>query len=63
MPVDVIEAVVATDELTWCAGALVIKHPAWSLYIKEVQGGLDSVMGLNMSLISSMLEAIILWTV
>ena len=56
MPVDVVEAVVATDELMWCAGALMIEHPAWSPYIKEVQGGLDSVMGLNMSLVSSMLD-------
>ena len=56
MPADVIEAVVATDELMWCAGALMIEHAAWSPYIKEVQGGLDSVMGLNMSLVSSMLE-------
>ena len=40
----------------WCAGALMIEHPAWSPYIKEVVGGLDSVMGLNMTLIARMLE-------
>lgn len=56
MPANVVDAVIATDELMWCAGALMIEHPAWSPYIKEVQGGLDSVMGLNMSLVSNMLD-------
>jgi|EP01046_Picozoa_sp_COSAG06_P008772 septum formation protein len=56
LPAEVVDAVVATEELMWCAGALMIEHPAWSPYIKEVVGGLDSVMGLNMTLIARMLE-------
>lgn len=47
MPDDVIDALIAEGDVMWCAGGLMIEHPAVSPYITQLEGSQDSVMGLG----------------
>ena len=55
MPAEVVDELVADEMTMWCAGGLMVEHPASSAYLQTIEGGVDSVMGLSSRLVASLL--------
>ena len=43
MPPAVVEELVAEEQTMWCAGGLMVEHPASAPYLRSIEGGVDSV--------------------
>jgi len=56
IPPDVVSSLIEEGEVFYCAGGLMIEHPKVQPYIREVQGSMESVMGLCPTLLSSLLK-------
>ena len=56
MPEAVVDEVCESHDILWCAGGLMIEHPAVQPYIVRIDGTLDSVMGLSKSLVSKLMQ-------
>ena len=52
---EVVDELVADEQTMWCAGGLMVEHPASAAYLKSIDGGVDSVMGLSSRLVASLL--------
>jgi len=55
MPAEVVDELVADEMTMWCAGGLMVEHPASSAYLQTIEGGVDNVMGLSSRLVASLL--------
>ena len=56
IPQTAVAELVADETTMWCAGGLMVEHPALAPYIESIQGGgMDSVMGLSTRLLASLL--------
>lgn len=55
MPAEVVDELVADEMTMWCAGGLMVEHPASSAYLQAIEGGVDNVMGLSSRLVASLL--------
>jgi len=47
IPKSVAQSLVDEGEVMWCAGGLMVEHPAVAPYITGMEGGQDTVMGLS----------------
>merc|ERR1712224_707609 len=54
-PNDVVEQLVSDDDCRRCAGSLMVEHPLIAPYVREIIGGIDSVMGLSTALLTRLL--------
>jgi septum formation protein len=50
IPSEITEALIQEGKIFYCAGGLMVEHPFVQPYIKSLQGGMDSVMGLSKQL-------------
>ena len=55
MPAEVVDELVADEMTMWCAGGLMVEHPASAAYLQSIDGGVDNVMGLSSRLVASLL--------
>ena len=53
-----VSALIEEGEVFWCAGGLMVEHARVSPYVAEIQGGMDSVMGLRKESVIEMLELV-----
>ena len=47
IPKEAVDALVEEGEIFWCAGGLMVEHPLVVPHVVDMQGGIDSVMGLK----------------
>lgn len=58
IPKETVDALVEEGEIFWCAGGLMVEHPLVAPHVVDMQGGIDSVMGLKKdSVVRMVLEA------
>ncbi|KAF8060496.1 Eefsec [Scenedesmus sp. PABB004] len=55
MPDDVIDALIAEGDVMWCAGGLMVEHPAVVPYVTRIEGTQDAVMGLGRDTVMALL--------
>ena len=55
-PDDVVEALAGDPGCRRCAGALMVEHPSTEKYIRQIDGGVDSVMGLSTEALRGLIE-------
>lgn len=55
IPVDVVSALIREGQIFYCAGGLMIEHPLVQPHISSVDGSLESVMGLSVDLLETLL--------
>ena len=57
-PDTLVDAMIAEsgDAMMGCAGGLMVEHPMLQDYITSVDGGLDSVMGLDLTIVAAALD-------
>ena len=60
MPDEIINKLSADREVTQCAGGLMVEHPLVSDYISKIDGGIDAVMGLDVSTVNRLFDEVIL---
>ena len=62
LPEALVDDLLAKDgpALLRCAGGLMIEHPLVAPYILDVQGGVDSIMGLSTKLVKELLDELLL---
>eukprot|EP00890_Picochlorum_soloecismus_P001758 jgi/Picsp_1/2583/NSC_00814-R1_maf-like protein len=47
IPKETVDALVEEGEIFWCAGGLMVEHPLVVPHVVDMEGGIDSVMGLK----------------
>lgn len=52
IPESVIETLIEEGDCLFCAGGLMVEHPLLQPYLRQVDGALDSVMGLSKNLVT-----------
>lgn len=58
IPDDLVDELISEGDIMQCAGGLMIEHPKIQGYIDKVDGSIDSVMGLSLSLLKRLLESL-----
>lgn len=56
LPSHIIDELLVEGTVLHCAGGLMVEHPILSPYLRRVEGGVDSVMGLSTTLLANLLE-------
>lgn len=54
-PSDVIDRLIAEGEVLFCAGGLMVEHPLIQPFIERIEGTQESLMGLSVNLLESLL--------
>lgn len=57
-PPAVVDALAADPVCRRCAGGLMVEHPACAPYLRQIDGGVDSVMGLSTRLLATLLGSL-----
>eukprot|EP01012_Entosiphon_sulcatum_P061358 TRINITY_DN8686_c0_g1_i1.p1 TRINITY_DN8686_c0_g1~~TRINITY_DN8686_c0_g1_i1.p1 ORF type:complete len:194 (-),score=32.61 TRINITY_DN8686_c0_g1_i1:9-590(-) len=58
IPADVIEKVIAKGETLTCAGGFVVEDPDLAVFIDHIDGTVDSIQGLPVALLRSLIEQV-----
>eukprot|EP00601_Ochromonadales_sp_CCMP2298_P030823 CAMPEP_0173347906 /NCGR_PEP_ID=MMETSP1144-20121109/13421_1 /TAXON_ID=483371 /ORGANISM="non described non described, Strain CCMP2298" /LENGTH=222 /DNA_ID=CAMNT_0014295459 /DNA_START=97 /DNA_END=765 /DNA_ORIENTATION=- len=58
IPRDVVDAILAEGECVHCAGGLMVEHPLLQPHIRSLEGTQESLMGLSVELLHSLLHEI-----
>ena len=59
IPEEVIDGLIKEGEIFYCAGGLMIEHPAIQPYIDRLEGSMNSIMGLSSDLFQSLLPQLL----
>lgn len=58
IPESVVDALVTEGEVLQCAGGLMVEHALVQPHVARIEGSMDSVMGLSIALLRSLLESL-----